>query len=290
MVPERTSTGFAAFKKKLGELGYVEGRNTTFEYRWSDQGQRLPDLASELMGLKPDVIVTGDTTTAVVAKQATKDIPIVAAVFTEDPIAAGLVDSLRRPGGSVTGTYLFTPEMTGKRLELLREILPGLTRLAVLWSRQVPYHTALLRETDHAARDFGIAIIQVEANTAEDIEPAFQLIVKEHADAVNVLQAPQFGRLRQQIADLGLKYRLPVVAGEDFFVQQGGLIRYGPTVVSCWSQAAIYVAKIVKGAKPAELPVETPTKIELHINLKTAKALGVTIPLSVLARADEVIE
>jgi putative tryptophan/tyrosine transport system substrate-binding protein len=140
--------------------------------------------------------------------------------------------------------------------------------VAVLWSRQVPNHTVLKRETDQAARDLGIDVIPIEANSAEDIETAFQLIADEHADAVDVLQAPQYGRIRQQIADFGLKYRLPVIAGEDFFVQQGGLIKYGPTVVDCWRQAAIYVVKIVNGAKPADLPVAKPTKFELDINLK----------------------
>jgi putative ABC transport system substrate-binding protein len=148
----------------------------------------------------------------------------------------------------------------------------------------------LKRETDEAARDLGVDVIPMEANSAVDIEAAFQRIAEEHADAVDVLQAPQFGRIRQQIADFWLKHHLPVIAGEDFFVQQGGLIKYGPTVVDCWRQAAIYVAKIINGAKPADLPVAQPTRFELDINLKTAKVLGLTIPTTILLRADAVIE
>jgi putative ABC transport system substrate-binding protein len=290
IVPDRASTAFAAFKKKLEQLGYVEGRNIAFEYRWSDQAQRLPALAAELTGLRVDVIVAGDTTTTSAVKQATKDIPIVAAVFVDDPVASGLVNSLSQPGGNLTGTYLFAPEMSRKRLELLKEIVPGLKRVAALWSRQVPNHAVLLGDTGQAARVLGVDVISVEANSAEDIEAAFHLIAEEHVDAVVVLQAPQFGRIRRKIADFGLKYRLPVIAGEDFFVQEGGLVKYGPTVVDCWRQAAVYVDKIVNGAKPADLPVVQPTKFELDINLKTAQALGLTIPTTVLLRADEVVE
>jgi putative ABC transport system substrate-binding protein len=290
IVPDRVSTAFAAFKKKLEQLGYVEGRNIAFEYRWSDQAQRLPALASELTALRVDVIVAGDTTTTSAVKQATKDIPIVAAVFVDDPVASGLVNSLRQPGGNLTGTYLFAPEMSSKRLELLKEIVPELKSVAALWSRQVPNHAVLLSGTGKAARVLGVDVIPVEANSAEDIEAAFHLIAEEHVDAVDVLQAPQFGRIRRKIADFALKYRLPVIAGEDFFVQEGGLVKYGPTVVDCWRQAAVYVDKIVNGAKPADLPVVQPTKFELDINLKTAKALGLTIPTTVLLRADEVVE
>jgi putative tryptophan/tyrosine transport system substrate-binding protein len=286
-IPDQASPGFTAFRKKLGELGYVEGQNIAFEYRWSDQAQRLPGLAAELTGLKIDVIVTADGTATLVATQATKDIPIVAAVFTEDPVAASLVDSLGRPGGNLTGISFFEPEMSRKRLELLREIVPGLTRVAVLWSRQVPEHAARLRETDQAARDLGIATVHVESSGIED---AFQRIIKEHADAVDVLQAVPFFRIRAEIAELGVKYRLPIIAGLDGFVQQGGLINYGPSLINNWRQAAVYVDKILKGAKPADLPVLQPTKFELGINLTTAKALRITVSDSLLARADEVIE
>jgi putative ABC transport system substrate-binding protein len=288
MIPEQASLPFTAFRKKFGELGYVEGQNIAFEYRWSDQAQRLRALAAELTGLKVDVILTADTTATFVAKQATNDIPIVAASFAEDPVAAGLVDSLRRPGGNITGISILAPEMSGKRLELLREIVPGLTRVAVLWSREAPYHAALLRETDGAARDLGVVAVPVEGSG--DIEGAFQRIIKEHADAVDVLQSVQFFRIGTEIAELGLKYRLPIIAGEDGFVQHGGLIKYGPSVFDNFRQAAVYVDKILKGEKPANLPMSQPSKFELLINLKTAKVLGLTVPPLLLARADEVIE
>jgi putative tryptophan/tyrosine transport system substrate-binding protein len=288
VIPEQASLGLPAFRKRLGELGYVEGQNLAIEYRWSDQAQRLPVLAAELTGLKMDVMVTVDAAATLAAKQATKAIPIVAAIFAEDPVAAGLVDSLSRPGGNVTGISILAPEMSGKRLELLREIVPGLTRVAVLWSRQAPSHAALVRETDQAARALGAAAVPVEGSG--DIEDAFQRIIKEHADAVNVLQSAQFFRIRAEIAGVGLKYRLPIIAGEDGFVEHGGLIKYGPSTSDNWRQAAVYVDKILKGAKPADLPVSQPTRFELLINLKTAKALGLTVPPSLLARADEVIE
>jgi putative ABC transport system substrate-binding protein len=288
VVPDQASLGFTAFRKKLSALGYIEGQNIVFEYRWSDQLQRLPALAAELTDLKMDAIVTADATATFVAKQATKDIPIVAAVFTEDPVAAGLVESLGRPGGNLTGISILAPEMSGKRLELLREIVPGLTRVAVLWSRQVPYHIALLHETDEAAQALGVVAVPIESS--EDIEDAFQRIVKEHVGAVDVLQSAQFARMRAEIAELGLKYQLPIIAGSDSFVQHGGLIKYGPSVSDNFRQAAVYVDKILKGAKPADLPVSQPTKFELVINLKTAKALGLTIPPTLLARVDEVIE
>ena len=178
--------------------------------------------------------------------------------------------------------------MSGKRLELLREIVPGLTRVAVLWSRQLPYHVALLHATDEAAQAFGVAPVPIESSG--DIEDAFQRIAKERVGAVDVLQAALFARIRAEIAELGLKYQLPIIAGEDGFVQHGGLVKYGPSVVDNFRQAAVYVDKILKGAKPADLPVSQPTKFELAINLKTAKALGLTIPPTLLGRADEVIE
>jgi putative tryptophan/tyrosine transport system substrate-binding protein len=287
-IPEQASLGFAAFRKKLGELGYVVGQNIAIEYRWSDQAQRLSALAAELLGLKMDVIVAGEETTATAVKQAAKDIPIVTAVFGVDPVAAGLVDSLSHPGGNVTGLSTLSSEMAGKRLEMLREIVPGLTSVAVLWSRQDGNSPALLRETEQAAHSLGIATVAVEGS--EDIEDAFQRIMREHTDAIDVLGLPQFFRIRAKIAELGLKYRLPIIAGQDGFAQLGGLINYGPSLIDSWRQAAGYVDKILKGAKPADLPVSQPTKFELAINLKTAKALGLTVSPNLLALASEVIE
>jgi putative ABC transport system substrate-binding protein len=287
-IPEQASLGFTAFRKKLGELGWVVGQNIAIEYRWSDQAQRLPALAVELAGLRTDVIVAGEETTALAAKRAGKDIPIVTAVFNSDPVTAGLANSLRRPGGNLTGISILAPEMAAKRLELLREIVPGLTRVAVLWSRQDTNHPALLRETDQAARHLGIAAVPVEGS--EDIEDAFQRIVMEHTDAICVLVSPQFFRIRSKIAELGLKYRLPIIGGEDGFARLGGLINYGPSLIDNWRQAAVYVDKILKGEKPAGLPISQPTKFDLAINLKTAKALGLTVSPNALALASDVIE
>src|SRR5215471_1085720 len=236
VVPDQASLGFTAFRKKLAEFGYVEGQNIVFEYRWSDQMQRLPAFAAELRDLKMDVIVTADATATLVAKQATKDIPIVAAVFTEDPVAAGLVESLRRPGGNVTGISILAPEMSGKRLELLREIVPGLARVAVLWSRQVPYHVALLHETDEAARALGIAAVPIESS--EDIEDAFRRIIKEHVGAVDVLQSAQFARIRAEIAELGLKYQLPTIAGSDSFCAAWRINQIWPECIRQFSSSS----------------------------------------------------
>jgi putative tryptophan/tyrosine transport system substrate-binding protein len=288
LVPEQASLGFAAFRKKLAELGYVVGQNIAIEYRWSDQAKRLPALAVELTGLRMDVIVAVEETAALAAKQAAKDIPIVVAVFNSDPVATGLANSLSRPGGNLTGISILAPEMAAKRLELLREIIPGLMRVAVLWSRQDTNHLTLLRETEQAARYLGVAAVPVEGS--EDIEDTFQRIVKEHIDAIDMLVSPHFFRIRSRIAELGLKYRLPIIGGVDGFAESGGLINFGPNVTDNFRQAAVYVDKILKGEKPADLPISQPTKFELAINLKTAKALGLTIPPTLLARADEVIE
>jgi len=235
-----------------------------------------------------EVVVAGEETTALAAKQAAKDIPIVIAVFNSDPVATGLANSLRRPGGNLTGISILAPEMAAKRLELLREIIPGLMRVAVLWSRQDTNHPTLLRETDHAARQLGLATVPVEGS--EDIEDTFKQIVEKHIDAVDMLVSPQFFRIRSKFAELGLKYRLPIIGGEDGFAQFGGLINYGPSLIGNWRQAAVYVDKILKGEKSADLPISQPTKFELAINLKTAKALGLTVSPTLLALASEVIE
>src|SRR5262249_27793504 len=199
------------------------------------------------------------------------------------------VSSLGHPGGNVTGLSLFTPEMSGKRLELLAGIVPGLKRAAVLWNSRVEGHPALLRESRQAARRLDIVLVEVEA-TRDDIGQAFDRILKDQVEGVVVLQASEVFLIRKSIADLGLKLRLPIIAGEDGFAQPGGLIKYGPSPNENWRQAAGYVDRILKGANPAEMPIEQPTKIELEINLRTAKELGITVPLALLALADEVIE
>jgi putative ABC transport system substrate-binding protein len=212
------------------------------------------------------------------------------AVFTDDPVAAGLAVSLGHPGGNVTGISLFAPEMSGKRLELLRDILPHLTRVAVLWTRQSATHPALLRAANQAAHQLGIDLVQIEVSGPNDIENAFDLIMRERVDAVAVLQGVEFYRIRGRIAELGLKHRMPIITGEDGFARLGGLVQYGPSPTENWRQAANYLDKILKGSKPADLPIAQPTIIELIINLRTAKALGLDVPLFLQQRADEVIE
>jgi putative ABC transport system substrate-binding protein len=290
VVPPDASMGYAAFRERLRDLGYIEGQNCAVEYRWSSHPEQLVSLATELVNLGAKVIVTGDATTTAAASHGTRNIPIVAAVLTVDPVTAGFVSSLGHPGGNITGLSLFAPEMSGKRLELLAGIITGLKRVAVLWNSGVEAHPALLGETSRTARRLGISLVEVEAGGGEDIEQAFQRIVKEHVEGVVVLQAAEFYLIRKSIAELGLKHRLPIIAGEDGFAQLGGLIKYGPSTIENWRQAAGYVDRILKGAKPAEMPIEQPTKFELVINLRTAKELGVTVPPALLALADEVIE
>ena len=277
-VPKEASLGFAAFRQRLGELGYVEGQNCFIDYRWSDQIDGRFSLAAALTELKVDIIVAGESTSAKVAKQATREIPIVTAAFTEDPVAAGLVGSLAHPGENVTGFSIFAPEMSGKRLELLRDIVPHLMRVAVLWTPQSAAHPALLRAAHQAAHELGIDLVQIEVSGPNDIENAFDLIMRERVDAVAALQGVEFYRIRARIAELGLKHRMPIITGEDGFARLGGLVQYGPSPTENWRQAANYLDKILKGSKPADLPIAQPTIIELIINLRTAKTLGLTVP------------
>jgi putative ABC transport system substrate-binding protein len=287
--PPEVSTGYHAFRGRLRELGYAEGQNVILEYRWAPaESERLRSAAAELAAINSEVIVTGDNTSTAAAQDMTKSIPIVAAVLAIDPVAAGLVASLSHPGGNLTGISLFGPEMSSKRVELLREIVPHLSRVAVLWSPHTAYHVSLLAETEQAARQLNMTVVRVEVSS--DVEVALQTALNEGAGAVIALQAAEFVRVREEIAVLGLKYRLPIMAGEDGFAQLGGLIKYGPSTSENWRLAARYVDRILKGSKPADLPVEQPTKFELIVNLRTAKALSLAIPESILLRADEVIE
>jgi len=288
-LPPEVSIGFAAFRERLGQLGYVvDGQNVILDYRWADQMDRLASLAAALAEMKVDVIVTSDGTRAKAAKQATREIPIVVAVFTDDPVASGLIESLRHPGGNITGLALFAPEMSEKRLEILRDIMPRLSRVGILWTRQSVTNPALLRAANQAAHQLGIHAVEIELADPNDLEHAFD--PKERVDAVMALQGIEFYRIRARIAELGLKHRVPIIAGEDGFARFGGLVQYGPSTTENWRQAADYVNKILKGGNPADLPVLQPTKIELIINLKTAQALEITVPPMLLARADEVIE
>jgi putative tryptophan/tyrosine transport system substrate-binding protein len=284
------SLSFSGFRERLRQMDYIEGQNVVFEYRWpQNQPDPLLSLAADLVKSEVDVIVAADSTTAAAAQRATTQIPIVVAAIS-DPVADGLVTSLARPSGNITGLSLLAPEITGKQMELLREVVSSLSRVAVLSHPRSVSAPTLLRETEQSARELGLLVVRVEVNGAEDIERAFQGAVKAHAEAMVVLLAPEFTGIRSLIAKLCLTNRLPSISGEPGFVEAGGLMTYGPSIPDLWRRAAFYVDRILKGAKPGDLPVEQPTTFELMINLRTARALGLTIPVSVLARADKVIE
>lgn len=282
----------AAFLSGLRENGYVEGQNIAIEYRWTEtEVERFPSLAAELTTLNLDAIVTaGGTRAALAAKRATTAIPI---VFTAagDPVQEGLVASLARPGGNITGFSLFSPDLAGKRLELLKEAVPQADLIAVLLNPDAvsaEVWKARLQEADASARTLGVRLKVVEARGPEDLDRAFLEI--SGAGALSVFVTPLFLVERKRIAELAATHRLPAVSEFREFAEAGGLMSYGPNIADLNRRAAGYVAKILRGAKPADLPVEQPTKFELVINLKTAKALDLTVPPSLLARADEVIE
>jgi putative ABC transport system substrate-binding protein len=282
-----------AFLQGLRDLGYVEGRTVAIEYR--DAGgkvDRLPALAAELVALKVDVIMAGSTPLALAAKQATRTIPIVF-IGSGDPVADGLVTSLARPGGNVTGLSSLTPERVGKCLELLTQAVPGVSRVAVLWQpggQGEGTEKDILKEADVAARALGVRLQFVEARGPEDFDRAFSDMTAGRAGALTVLVSPMFFGERRRLVDLAAKTRLPTVFPWREYVDAGGLMAYGADLADLFRRAATYVDKILKGAKPGDLPIEQPTKYELIINLKTAKALGLTIPPSLLQRADQVIE
>jgi putative ABC transport system substrate-binding protein len=283
----------AAFLQGLRDLGYIEGRNVVIEYRDPvGKYDRLPGLAAELVALKVDVIVVTSTPSTLAAKQATETIPIVF-TWAADPVGSGLVASLARPGGNVTGLSLLAPELVGKRVELLKQVVPGASRIAAL-SHPGDYgkgvENEMLREADVAARALGMRLQVVQARGPEDFDRAFSDMTKARADAVTVQSTNIFFIERRRLADLAAKHRLPAIFLVREFVDAGGLMSYGANVADLHRRAATYVDKILKGAKPGDLPVEQPTKFELVINLKTAKAIGLTIPSAVLARADQVIE
>jgi putative ABC transport system substrate-binding protein len=282
-----------AFLHGLRDLGYVEGRNVVIEYRYAEgKPERLSALAAELVALKVDVIVTVSNTTALAAKQATRTVPI---VFTAvaDPVAAGIVASLARPGGNVTGLASLGSELVGKRLELLKQAVPGVSRVAVLWlpgALGERTEKDMRTGADVASRALGVQLQFVEARVPADFDRAFSDMASARADALTMLPSNIFLREHRRIVDLAAKNRLPAVYGSREFVDAGGLMSYGANQVDLYRSAATYVDKILKGAKPNDLPVEQSSKFELFINLKTANALGITIPKAVLARADEVIQ
>jgi ABC-type uncharacterized transport system substrate-binding protein len=279
-----------AFRQGLREHGYVEGRNVTFEYR-SVQGRvdRLPSLAAELVRLKVDVIVTESNVAALAAKHATQTIPVVMAIA-GDPVTAGVVGSLARPGGNVTGLTLMNRELSGKRLQLLKEVAPKIAVVAVIWNPTDPPAADALRETEAAAQSWGLQIHAIEARSPADLDAAFKAVADARPDAFFTLPGGMFQDNKTRIFDFARKNRLPGVFSNREYAEAGGLMSYGPSFAALFRRAAGYVDKILKGAKPADLPIEQPTTYELVINLKTAKALGLTIPPSLLQRADQVIE
>ena len=282
-----------AFLQGLRDLGYVQGRNVVIEYRdAAGKLERLPALAAELVALRVDVILAGGAAQALAATQATKTIPI---VFTGvgDPVASGLVTTLARPGGNATGLSLLgSPEVVGKRLELLTQAVPGVSRVALLWQPGFEREAGkdVLKGADVAARALGVRLQVVEARGPADIDGAFADMATARAGALTVLGGAMLNSERRRLADLAAKNRLPAVYPARQYVDAGGLMAYGPDLADLLRRVATYVDKILKGTKPGDLPVQQPTKFELVINLKTAKALGLTIPPSLLGRADQVIE
>ena len=288
--PSSESARTKAFQQGLRELGYVEGKNIVVEYRYAEgKLDYLPVLAAELVRLKVDVIVTGGSGSTRPANEATNTIPI---VMTQDPdpVRNGFVASLARPGGNITGLSTLSPELSGKRLELLKEIIPKLSHVAVLGTSTSPGNAQALRETELAAGALAVKLQYLDVRSPKDIETAFRAASKERADAVLLLGGPVLASQRTQIADLAVKSRLPATYWRSDIVEAGGLMSYAVSLTDLDRRAATYVDKILKGRKPADLPVEQPTKFELVINLKTAKQIGLTIPPNVLARADRVIK
>src|SRR5262245_23660027 len=281
-----------AFRQSLRELGWVEGQNIVIDYRYAeDRVDRLPDLAAELVRLKVDLIIaSAGTQVATAAKNATETIPIVM-IYVRDPVGNGLIASLARPGGNVTGVSGSAGlELFAKQLELLKETVPKIRRVALLSNPDNAYHQLAIREVNVAARSLGVELQLLEARGPNEFDGAFAAMAKERVGALFVMSDAIFSSHQTRLVDLAARSRLPAAYGVREYVEAGGLMSYGPSILDSYRQAATYVDKILKGAKPAELPVEQPTELELVINLKTAKALGLTIPPSVLLRADHVIE
>ena len=278
-----------AFLQGLRDLGYVEGKNIIIEYRGDPQRreERLPELAADLVRLKVDVIVALSPPAARAAKNATKTIPIVIR-STGDPVQGGFVSSLARPGGNITGMTSISSELYGKRLELLKEVIPRLSRVAVL--RNPRGGASDFKEMQSAARSLGLQLHSLEVRGPNDFESAFRAAGKARAQALITIRTPLFNNHRKQIADLAIRSRLPAIYDERAYVEAGGLMSYGTNLADLERRAAVFVDKILKGTKPADLPVEQPKKFELVINLKAAKQIGLTIPPNVLARADKVIK
>jgi putative ABC transport system substrate-binding protein len=284
----RNQPHLESFLLGLRELGYAEGKNIVFEYRYAEgKSDRLRELAAELVSLKVDIIVTTSSRSAHAARDVTKTIPIV--LTTGDPVGTGLAASLARPGGSVTGLSVLLPELSGKRLELLKETLPKVTRVAVLWNPTGRVAADVLKEIEVAAQAYRLQLHFLDVRSAEDIDTAFVGMKKARLNALLTILDPLTTLHSQRIVELALKNRWPGMYPTSQFVEEGGLMAYGVNIGDLYYRAATYVDKILKGSKPAELPVEQPKKFEFIINLKTAKQIGLTIPPNVLARADRVI-
>ena len=288
---ESMSSRAEAFRRGLRELGYVEGQNITIEYRYAESNiDKLSVLAGELVSLKVDLIVATVTQASLAAKNATATIPIVM-VAVGSPVEAGLIASLARPGANITGTSTMADEVVGKQLGLLKETLPKISRVAALWTPNNPiFQASQVRQAESAAKALPVTLQKLEARDPAEIVRAFTAISKEGTKALNVLSDPVFTTQRNQIADLALKHRLPAITGPKEVAEAGLFMSYGPSFTESYRRAASYVDKILKGAKPADIPVERPTKFEFVINLKTAKQIGLTVPQSVMYRADKVIK
>ena len=288
---ESVEHGLAAFLRTLRELGWIEGQNLIIEYRWAEGNvERLPALAAELVRRKVDVIVAPAGSAALAAKNATSSIPIVM-IFASDPVEMGLVASLRRPGGNITGTT-FTPgpEIFGKQLQILKEAVPHASRVAVLSNPADPSFALQVRQVEATARSLGIRLQHVEARGPEEFDSAFAAMARERADALLVTGTSTFLAHQTRLAELAVEGRLPTMHSFRESVEAGGLMAYAVNMADFVGRSAVYVDKILKGAKPADLPIEQPTKFELIINLKVARALGITVPQALVGRADEVIQ
>jgi putative ABC transport system substrate-binding protein len=277
------------FRQGLLDAGYAEGRDVVIKWLYANGDYaRIPGMVAELIQSKVEVIVVDSSKATLAAKQGTSTIPIVMAVV-NDPLGSGLVTSLARPGGNITGLSLMMADLGAKRLQLLKEVVPRLTRIAVLWDPDTPFHTKLVQDLKAAAPSLSMELVVVSARTPEEFEAAFSTASRAHAQALYVVPDAFFFNHRTTISKLALKTRLPSIYGARGSVDEGGLMSYGPNFGDIFHRTAGYVDKILKGAKPGDLPIEQPTKFELVVNLNTAKALGITIPESILLRADEVI-
>lgn len=284
------SVRLSAFRQGLRELGYVDGQNVLIDTRsWLGAGRPLAELAADLVRSSPAVIVAEGNPALLALKQATQSVPIVMSVV-GDPVGSGLVASLARPGANITGLSNTAEQLSGKRLELLKELVPGLTRVAVLRNPTNPTHAILLRETQAAALTLGATLATFDLRSEGDLEGAFGAMARDHVQAAVVLPQPLGVALRRPIAELAIRHRIPVMFPSPEPVEVGGLVSYGPSHTELWQRAASYVDRILKGARPADLPIEQPKRFDLVLNVKTARALGLTIPPSLLLRADRTIE